>query len=192
MNDYIPEEYSKAIKLLEPIVEKYKLDLVMVSSIVRGSIEKEEQPIQPASKVWKSKDGNVYTVKPANIKINLSFALANAFRLKTVFSQKDIWLVLAILHLIVDIFTSAIKKVDEMSSLILLTIFRLQESEKEKIKEYALKILPQESNIIITDESVQAALDNLEELKCIKLDDGKYSIIEIIGSSLYSYERTEK
>lgn len=75
MNDYIPEEYSNVIKSLEPIVEKYELDSVMVSSIVRGSIEKEEQPIQPASKVWKSKDGNVYTVKPANIKVNLSFAI---------------------------------------------------------------------------------------------------------------------
>lgn len=192
MNDYIPEEYSKAIKSLEPIVEKYELDPVMVSSIVRGSIEKEERPIQPASKVWKSKDGNVYTVKPANIKVNLSFALANAFRLKTVFSQKDIWLVLAIIHLIVDMFTSAIKRVDEISSLILLAIFRLQEAEKSEIKEYALKILPQDSNIIITDELVQEALDNLEELKCIKLDNGKYSVIETIGSSLYSYEKIEK
>lgn len=192
MNDYIPEEYSKAIKSLEPIVEKYELDPVMVSSIVRGSIEKEDQPIQPASRVWKSKDGNVYTVKPTNIKVNLSFALANAFRLKTIFSQKDIWLVLAIIHLIVDMFTSAVKRVDEMSSLILLAIFRLQESEKVEIKEYALKILPKDSNMIITDEMVQKALDNLEELKCIKLDDGKYSIIETIGSSLYSYEKIEK
>lgn len=192
MNDYIPEEYSKAIKSLEPIVEKYDLDPVMVASIVRGCIEKEDQPIQPASRVWKSKDGNVYTVKPENIKVNLSFALANAFRLKTIFSQKDIWLVLAIIHLIVDMFTSAVKRVDEMSSLILLAIFRLQEAEKVAIKEYTLKILPKDSNIIITDETVQKALDNLEELKCIKLDDGKYSIIETIGSSLYSYEKIEK
>lgn len=191
MNDYIPEEYSKAIKSLEPIVEKYELDSIMISSIIRGSIEKEEQPIQPASKVWKSKDGNVYTVKPANIKVNLSFALANAFRLKTMFSQKDIWLVLAIIYLIVDLFTSAVKKVDEESALILLVIFRLQEAEKSKIKEYALKIVPQSSNMIIDDKLVQEALDNLEELKCIRLDNGKYSVIETIGSSLYSYEKTE-
>ncbi len=191
MNDYIPEEYSKAIKSLEPIIQKYGLDAVMVSSIVRGSIEKEDQPIQPASKVWKSKDGNVYTVKPANVKVNLSFALANAFRLKTMFSQKDIWLVLAIIYLIVDMFTSAIKKVDEISALILLAIFRLQEAEKTEIKEYALKIVPQNSNIIINDKVVQEALDNLEELKCIKLDDSRYSVIETIGSSLYSYEKIE-
>lgn len=192
MNDYIPEEYSEAIKSLEPIIEKYELDPIMVSSIVRGTVEKEEEPIQPASKVWKSKDGNVYTVKPANIKINLSFALANAFRLKTVFSQKDIWLVLAIIHLIVDMFTSAVKKVDEPSALILLAIYRLQAAEKEEISEYALKILPSDSNIIITDEVVQDALDNLEELKCINLEDGKYSVIETIASSLYSYENDKK
>lgn len=192
MNDYIPEEYSEAIKSLEPIIEKYELDPIMVSSIVRGTVEKEEEPIQPASKVWKSKDGNVYTVKPANIKINLSFALANAFRLKTVFSQKDIWLVLAIIHLIVDMFTSAVKKVDEPSALILLAIFRLQAAEKEEISEYALKILPSDSKIIITDKVVQDALDNLEELKCINLEDGKYSVIETIASSLYSYENDKK
>lgn len=79
-----------------------------------------------------------------------------------------------------------------MSSLILLAIFRLQEAEKVEIKEYTLKILPKDSNTIITDEMVQNALDNLEELKCIKLDDGKYSIIETIGSSLYSYEKIEE
>lgn len=191
MNDYIPEEYSKAIKSLEPIIEKYELDSIMVSSIVRGSIEKEEQPVQPASKVWKSKDGNVYTIKPANIKVNLSFALANAFRLKTVFSQKDIWLVLAIIHLVVDLFTSAVKRVDEASALILLAIFRLQEAEKSEIREYASKIVPQCSNMIISDKLVQDALDNLEELHCIRLNNGKYSVTETIGSSLYSYENTE-
>lgn len=188
MNDYIPEEYLKAIKSLEPIIEKYELDSVMVSSIVMGCVEKEEQPLQPASKVWKSEDGNVYTVKPANIRINLSFALANAFRLKTVFSQKDIWLVLAIIHLIVDMFTNATIRVDEKSALILLAVFRLQQADKFEIKEYASKILPQGSSITITDTLVQEALDNLEELRCVRLEDGKYSVIETIGSSLYSYD----
>ena len=104
-------------------------------------------------------------MKPANIKVNLSFALANAFRLKTLFSQKDIWLVLAIIHLIVDLFTSAVKRVDEASALILLATFRLQEATSLEIKEYASKILPQSSNLIINDKLVQEALDNLEELK---------------------------
>lgn len=192
MNDYIPEEYSEAIKSLQPIIDKYGLDSVMISSIVRGSIEKEERPIPPASKVWKAKDGNVYTVKPANIKVNLSFALSNAFRLKTVFAQKDIWLVLAIIYLVVDMFTSAVKKVDEMSALILLAVFRLQNAEKKEISEYAEKILPSNSCLCISDDNVQKALDNLEELKCIKYENAKYSVIETIGSSLYSYEKKEK
>ena len=176
---------------LSPIIEKYELDEVMLSSIVRGCIEKEEQPILPASKVWKSKNGEVYTVKPANIKVKLSFALANAFRLKTIFSQKDVWLVLAIIHLIVDMFTSAVEKVDEMSALILLATFRLRCAQKSEIKEYAKKILPQDSDLQVDDKSVQSALDNLEELKCIKVDDGKYSVIETISSSFYSYDNME-
>lgn len=188
MNNYIPEEYLNATNSLEPLIKKYDLDPVMISSIIRGSIEKEEQLIQPTLKVWRSHNGNIYTVKPSNIKINLSFALTNAFRLKTTFSQKDIWLVLAIINLIVDMFTTAVNKIDEMSALILLAVFRLQSSEERRIIEYSKKILPQDSLLCINDESVKNALDNLEELKCIKLEDGKYSVIETVSSSLYSYE----
>lgn len=192
MNNYIPEEYSMAMNSLEPLIRKYELDSVMMASIVRGAIEKEEQPIQPATKVWKSKDGEVYSVKPANIKINLSFALANAFRLKTILSQKDIWLVLALIHLIADMFTSAVKRVDEKSALILLAVFRLQAAEEKEIMEYAQKILPKDCKFNINNEKVSNALKNLEELKCIKLEDGKYSVVETVDSSLYSYANTDK
>ena len=185
MNSYIPEEYTRAIESLEPIIEKYGLDYVTISSIVRGCLDIEEQIIPPASKIWTSKDGNVYSIKPSNIKVNLSFALGNAFRLKRVFTQEDIWLVLAIIHLIVDIFTSATKKVDEISALVLLAIFRLQSAEKERIYEYAKKIVPEHSVIELTEEQFSNALDNLEELKCIHLKDGKYSICETIDSSFF-------
>lgn len=187
MNEYLPEEYSSAIEMLNPIVEKYGLDPILVNSIVRGAVEKELQPIQPASTIWKSKKGNTYSLKPANVKVNLSFALSNAFRLRTVFEQKDIWLVLAILHLAIDLFTSAVEKVDEVSSLVLLATFRLQEASKEEIIKYATKIRPKESKLIITDELVQTALDNLEDLRCVELKEGKYHVIETIDSSLYMY-----
>lgn len=187
MNEYLPEEYSRVIKMINPIVEKYGLDSILVNSIIRGAIEKEPQPIQPASTVWKSKKGNTYSLKPTNIKVNLSFALSNAFRLKTIFKQEDIWLVLAILHLAIDLFTSAVEKVDEASSLILLATFRLQEASKEDILNYAIKIQPKENKLVITDELVQTALDNLEDLRCVKLKDGKYHVVESIDSSLYAY-----
>lgn len=187
MNEYLPEEYSRAIEMINPVVEKYGLDSILVNSIVRGAIEKEAQPIQPASTVWKSKKGNTYSLKPSNIKVNLSFALSNAFRMKTIFKQKDIWLVLAILHLAIDLFTSAVEKVDEASSLVLLSTFRLQEASKEEILNYALKIQPEESKLTITDELVQNALDNLEDLRCVDLKDGKYRVVETIDSSLYMY-----
>lgn len=187
MNEYLPEEYSRAIEMINPIVEKYGLDSILVNSIVRGAIEKESQPIQPASTVWKSKKGNTYSLKPANIKVNLSFALSNAFRMKTIFKQEDIWLVLAILHLAIDLFTSAVEKVDEASSLVLLSTFRLQEASKEDILNYTLKIQPEESKLTITDELVQNALDNLEDLRCVDLKDGKYHVVETIDSSIYIY-----
>lgn len=119
--------------------------------------------------------------------MNLSFALSNAFRLKTIFKQEDIWLVLAILHLAIDLFTSAVEKVDEASSLILLATFRLQEASKEDILNYAIKIQPKENKLVITEELVQNALDNLEDLRCVELKDGKYHVVESIDSSLYAY-----
>lgn len=192
MDEYVLQEYRMALEALEPLIAKYELDPVMLSSIVRGTVEVEEHPLQSALKVWKSKDGKVYTIKPSNIKINLSFALDNAFRFKTIFTQKDIWLVLAIIHLVVDMFTSAVKRVDEMSALILVAVFRLQSAESREILEYAQKILPQNSELCVDDVSVQRALDNLEELKCVKLENGKYSVIETVGSSLYSYAEVEK
>lgn len=187
MNEYLPEEYSKAIEMIHPIVEEYKLDSILVNSIIRGAIEIDLQPIQPASKVLRSKKGETYSIKPTNIKLNLSFALSNAFRLKTTFSQKDVWLVLAILHLVVDLFTDATKKIDEISSLVLLATFRLQQASKNQIWDYTLKIQPKESNLEITEELIETALKNLEDLKCISLIDGKYQVVETISSSLYAY-----
>lgn len=36
MNEYLPEEYSRAIEMINPIVEKYGLDSILVNSIIRG------------------------------------------------------------------------------------------------------------------------------------------------------------
>lgn len=187
MNEYLPEEYQNAIEMLKPVVEEYGLDEILVNSIVRGALEKESQPIQPVSTVWKTKKGDTYSIKPTNIKINLSFALSNAFRLKTILNQEDIWLVLAILHLIIDLFTGAVKKIDEASALILLSTFRLREASKEDILNYAIKIKPDKSKLQITDELVQSALDNLEDIRCIELNEGKYHVVEKISTSSYMY-----
>lgn len=184
-------EYTMAFKSIEPLIERYKLDRVMLTSIIRGSMEKEEYSIKPASKVWRSKDGNVYSIKPANVKINLSFALENAFRLKTIFGEKDIWLVLAIIYIVVDMFTNAVEKVDELSALVLLALFRLQTATKERVTDYACQILPENCKLKVNEQSVEESLNTLEELKCIKLENGVYSVMETIDSSLYSYEKID-
>lgn len=188
MDNYIPEEYVEIIKSLSCIIEKYHLDEVTISGLVRGGVEVEQQLIQPVARVWRSKDGNMYTTKPSNIKVNLRFALDNAFRLKTTFLQKDIWLVLALIYMIVNLYTNATKKVDEISALILLSIYRVQKGDSVRIFEYAKKILPIESEIILTEENYQRALINLEELKCIELVDGEYQICESVDSSLYAFD----
>lgn len=42
----IPETYKEVTKNLEPVIEKYDLDKITVESLVRSSIEIEEQSVQ--------------------------------------------------------------------------------------------------------------------------------------------------
>lgn len=184
MNMCIPEEYTKVIGMLEPVIEEYHLDEISVKSLVRSSIEVEEQPIQPATAVWKSKDGNIYSTKPSNIKVNLKFALSTIFRLKTVISQKDIWLVLAVLHLIIDLFISSTVKIDELSGLALLSVYRLQRADGERLLRYAREICPEENLEILQKDDFELALARLEEWGCIKREQGEYILNEMVTSSM--------
>lgn len=184
MDKYIPKGYKEIIDMLEPIIDEYDLDKISVESLVRSSIEVEEQPVQPVTMLWKSKDGNIYSAKPSNIKMNLRFALSTAFRMKTVISQKDLWLALAIVHLVVDLFAGTVKKIDEISGLILLAVYRLQSADEKRIFEYAKEICPEEKLGIINETSVKIALDHLEEWGCIKLEQGRYVLNETVSGSM--------
>lgn len=172
MDKYIPEEYNKVIQMLKPVIEKYDLDSITVESLVRTSLVIESGEYTAALVCWKDREGQVYSTKPSNIKVNLNFALSTAFRLKAAIYAKDIWLSLSILYLVVGLFTDATKKVDEISSLVLLSVYRLEEAEAEHIFEYSSKINPDDSGIQLTKETCIKALNNLEDLKCIKLENG--------------------
>ncbi len=187
MDNYLPEEYVMIIEGLQPIIDEHGLDKVTISGLVRGSIEIQQQPVQAVNRVWKSKTGEVFTIKPSNIKVNLGFALGNTFRLKTLFNQKDIWLVFAIIHMVVNLFTDAVKRVDETSALVLLAVYRLQNGNLEKILDYTKRINPENSNILMDEKTCFKALENLQELKCIELkENGEYILRESVDSSLYS------
>ena len=180
----IPEEYIEINNMLEPVIKEYNLDEISVKSLVRSCIEIEEQPIQPATVVWKSKDGNSYSTKPSNIKVNLKFALSTVFRLKTVINQKDIWLILAILHLVVDLFTCSTTKIDELSGLTLLSVYRLQHADEERLFRYAKEICPKGKEEILQKADFNLSLARLEEWGCIKMEQGEYILNETVTSSM--------
>ena len=115
MEKFIPETYKEVTKNLEPVIEKYDLDKITVESLVRSSIEIEEQSVQPVTAIWSFRNGKTYSTKASNIKVNLKFALSSVFRLKTTLGQRDFWLALAIIYLIVDLFTTATQEIDEIS-----------------------------------------------------------------------------
>lgn len=184
MDKYIPEVYKKSTERLENIIERYHLDRITVESMVRSCIEVEEQEIQPASATWRSRGGRVYSTKASNIKVNLRFALSSVFRLKTIFAQDDFWLALAMIHLIVDLFTNATKEIDEISSVVLVAVYRLQHADKEKILEYAEKICPESIQELLSAECVEESLEKLECWGCIDLINGRYSVKEIVTASM--------
>lgn len=180
----IPEVYTEIINMLEPVIKQYDLDEISVKSLVRSSIEIEKQPIQPATVVWKSKDGNSYSTKPSNIKVNLKFALSTVFRLKTIINQEDIWLVLAILHLIVDLFTCSTTKIDELTGLALLSVYRLQHADEERLFGYAKEICPKGKEELLQKSDFELSLARLEEWGCIKMEQGEYILNETVTSSM--------
>lgn len=175
----IPEEYNIIEQKLKPIIEKYKLDEVSVNSLVRSSIAIEERNAPRASVIWETRDGKIYSTKPNNLKINLKFALSTIFRLKTTSSQKDIWLVLAILHIVVDLLTSCTKEITEFSGLVLISIYRLQHADKEHITQYMREICPDKEKEL-EESDLESALQDLEEWGCIRLENGEYFLNEVV------------
>lgn len=184
MEKYIPKNYKIAIDMLEPVINKYKLDKIAVESLVRSSIEIEDQEIQPVTAIWRSTNGKVYSTKPSNIKVNLKFALDLAFRLKTTFTQKDIWFGIAIIDIIVALFTSATKEIDEFSSIVLLSVYRRQHRNIEEIIEYVEKICSKNSKNDISKEIIKESLEKLESWGCIRCIDGLYEISETVTASM--------
>lgn len=185
MNEYIPEEYNTMIASIQHIIDKYELDPMLIASIIRGSIEIDALPMERASIIYTTPNKKTYSTKPQNIKFNLSFALSNLFRLKSIFTQKELWIILAIIHLIIDLFTCSRVEINETHALILLATYRLQSSTDDRILEYAKDIKPANFNEELDLPSVRKALDFLLNIKCIQMINGKYEVIETITSSLF-------
>lgn len=184
MERYIPEIYKTVVDKLEPVIGQYNLDKITVESLLRSSIEIEEQDIQPVTAVWKNKKGKTYSTKASNIKVNLKFALSSLFRLKTTLSEKDFWLVLAIIHLIVDLFTMATQEVDEFSSVVMIAVYRLQHGDMERLVTYIEEICPADLRAAISSENIEESLNKLESWGCISCLNGKYEVNESVTASM--------
>ena len=184
MEKFIPETYKEVTKNLEPVIEKYDLDKITVESLVRSSIEIEEQSVQPVTAIWSFRNGKTYSTKASNIKVNLKFALSSVFRLKTTLGQRDFWLALAIIYLIVDLFTTATQEIDEISSVVLIAVYRLQHGDEKRILEYINEICTENLKKDILPEHIEESLEKLESWGCISCVDGKYRVNETVTASM--------
>lgn len=184
MERYIPEEYKTVICMLNPILEKYELDKITVESLVRSSIEVEEQQVNPVTFFWKSKQGKSYSTKASNIKVNLVFSLKSIFRVKNIISEKDVWLALTIIYMIVDLFTVATQEIDELSALVLIGVYRLQHGNIERLNNYIKEISPESMKEDITIQGIEESLIKLEGWGCIHCVEGEYIVNETVTASM--------
>lgn len=184
MEKYIPKTYEMVSDMLEPVINQYNLDKITIESMIRSSVEFEEQEIQPVTAVWKFKNGKTYSTKASNIKINLKFALSSVFRLKSILEEKDIWIGIAIIHLIVDSFIMAVQEIDEISSVVLIAVYRLVHGDTERLRNYVEKICPPNLKQQLTLDCMEDSLKKLESWGCISCSDGIYMVNETITASM--------
>ena len=165
MEKFIPETYKEVTKNLEPVIEKYDLDKITVESLVRSSIEIEEQSVQPVTAIWSFRNGKTYSTKASNIKVKFKIcAFISISTKKRRWGRRDFWLALAIIYLIVDLFTTATQEIDEISSVVLIAVYRLQHGDEKRILEYINEICPENLKKDIMPEHIERIIRKIREL----------------------------
>ena len=91
---------------------------------------------------------------------------------------------LAIIYLIVDLFTMATEEIDEISSVVLIAVYRLQHGDKERILEYINRICPENLKNDATLGHIEESLKKLESWGCISCEDGIYMVNETVTASM--------
>ena len=86
--------------------------------------------------------------------------------------------------MIVDLFTSATKEIDELSAVVLVSVYRLQSGNNERIKQYAKEICPAPLSDKLQFENVDESLQKLESWGCISCEDGNYMVNEKVMTSM--------
>lgn len=182
MPSYIAPEYEKIEKNLKSFLKEHDVDTITLNSLIRGSIEILEPEIPTASVAVIDADNltSGISVKLKNIKINLKFALNSIFSFKSVCDAEGVWLVLAILKTIVFLLEEIKVKLDANEAMVLFSIYRLQSATPKEIFEYIKNLKKNEENVDIQIEDTNDAIKNLEKIKTIKLEDGKYFLCETI------------
>lgn len=182
MTEYIAQEYEEIEKSLIPFTKEHDLDSITVNSLIRGSIEVVEPGFPRASiAVIDTKNpASSISLKLKNIKVNLKFALNSIFSFKSVCDAEGKWLILAILKTIVFLLEKMQVKLGENEAVVLFCIYRLQSATSGEIVEYVKKLKENGREADIEIKDVNNALQNLEKIGTIKLENGKYFLCEII------------
>lgn len=180
MSSYIAPEYETVEEMLKPFIKEHALDEITVNSLIRGSMEilDSELPMASVAVINVGDLCSAASIKPKNIKINLKFALNSIFSFKTICGTQDLWLVLSIVKTIVFLVQDMTIQLSMHESIVLFALYRLQSATSREIIAYLSKLKEIDCNV--DTQSVNDALNNLEKIGTIMMEDGKYCICETI------------
>lgn len=180
MSSYIDPEYETVEEMLKPLIKEHALDEITVNSLIRGSMEILDSELPTASVAVIDVDNlnSAASIKPKNIKFNLKFALNSIFSFKTICDTQDLWLVLSIIKTIVFLVQNMTIKLSIYESAVLVALYRLQSATDREIIAYLGKL--KEIDCDVDTQNVSDALDNLEKIGTVKMEDGKYCMCETI------------
>lgn len=176
-------EYNEIDRMLEPFVAEHELDDITVSSLIRGSIEilEPEMPMASVASIDVNNFTDSWSIKPTNLRVNLKFAFNSIFSVKSIHDAEGIWLIIVILKAIVFLLADMLVTLDKTEAQVLFGLYRLQSATCGSIAEYVNRALKKnEEDDDIPLEDIQAALDNLEKIGTVKMDNGKYCMRESI------------
>lgn len=183
MTNNIIDKYNEIDNMLKPFVDEHELDEVTVNSLIRGSVEilEPEIPIASVASIDVNNFAASWSIKPRNIKVNLNFALNSIFSVKSIHDSDGIWLIFVILKALAFLVADMKVSLNKTEAIVLYALYRLRSATDDNIAKYinsTLKIKEEDADIQL--EEVKTALNNLERIGTIKMDDGKYCMRESI------------
>ena len=175
-------QYNSIIEELDPFIKEFKLDRVTVSSLIQSCVLFSDTEIPTSSIVIINKNdlNKSKSVKTANVKVGLKYALDVVFATKMALEAEGLWLIVVILKMILCLTNGMNRQLGKEDALVLFVLYRLKHASKRKIDTYLKDLIAEIGENEISKKKLDESLDSLESIGCIRMKDGEYYLNETV------------